>query len=85
MTVVDMNGGETLGRDTTAPARVLIMDPAGELHIRSEMDDKEAVDYHKLIFEEDKSRDREAEMERSPYGGRGRGGAEYGPRGRGGT
>jgi hypothetical protein len=77
MTIVDMNGGETLGKDATAPARVLIMDPAGELHIRSEMDDKEAVTNHKLLFEEDKRRDREAEGERSPYGPRG-GGSEYG-------
>jgi hypothetical protein len=50
------------------------------------MDDKEAVANHKLIFEEDKRRDREGEMERSPYGG---GGGEYGgyggPRGRGGS
>ena len=75
MTVVDMSGGETLGRDTTAPSRVLIMDPAGELHIRSEMDDKEAVTNHKLIFEEDKRRGREDEMG-SPYGPRG---GEYGP------
>jgi hypothetical protein len=75
MTVVDMSGGETLGKDATAPARVLIMDPAGELHIRSEMDDQEAVNYHKLIFEEDKRRDREGEGERAPYGGAG---GEYG-------
>jgi hypothetical protein len=75
MTVLDMEGGETLGKDTTAPARVLLMDPAGELHIRSEMDDKSDVDYHKLIFEKKKSRD--GEMERSPYGGEG--GGRYGP------
>jgi hypothetical protein len=78
MTVVDMNGGEALGKDATAPARVLIMDPAGELHIRSEMDDKEAVANHKLIFEQDKRRDREGEMG-SPYGPRG--GGVYGPPG----
>jgi hypothetical protein len=76
MTVLDMEGGETLGKDATAPARVLLMDAAGELHIRSEIDDKPAIDYHKLIFEKPKNRDgREGEMERSPYGG---GGNPYG-------
>ncbi|HEY3394408.1 MAG TPA: hypothetical protein VGK58_16965, partial [Lacipirellulaceae bacterium] len=79
MTVLDVNGGESLGgKDATAPARVLIMDPAGELHIRSEMDDKDAVTNHKLIFEEDKRRGREGEMG-SPYGPP-RGGV-YGPPG----
>ena len=53
---------------------VLLMDPAGELHIRSEMDDKEAVDLHKLIFERPKNRSREdEENRRSGYGG-----GEYG-------
>jgi hypothetical protein len=73
MTVLDMEGGESLGKDATAPARVLLMDPAGELHIRSEMDDKEAVDLHKLIFERPKNRSREDEENRRGYGG-----GEYG-------
>jgi hypothetical protein len=74
MTVLDMEGGEKLGKDATAPARVLLMDPAGELHIRSEMDDKEDVTYHKMIFERPKVRNREEEMrggERGGYGGYG--------------
>jgi hypothetical protein len=79
MTVLDMEGGESLGKDATAPARVLLMDPAGELHIRSEMDDKEDVDVHKLIFERPK-RSREEEENQRGYGERG-GNRGYGGRG----
>jgi hypothetical protein len=82
MTVLDMEGGETLGKDATAPARVLLMDPAGELHIRSEMDDKEEVDLHKLIFERPKNRNREEEEMQRGYGERG-GYGNGGGRGRG--
>ncbi|HEX2477108.1 MAG TPA: hypothetical protein VHK01_20300, partial [Lacipirellulaceae bacterium] len=75
-----MEGGEKLGKDATAPARVLLMDPAGELHIRSEMDDKEDVTNHKMIFERPKVRNREEEQMRGGergyggYGGYGRSG-----------
>lgn len=74
MTVLDMDGGDSLGKDATAPARVLLMDPTGELHIRSEMDDKPDVDYHKMIFETKRPRGQEGD-ERSPYGAPG---GEYG-------
>ncbi len=76
MTVLDMDGGETLGKDATAPARVLLMDPAGEVHIRNEMDDKQDVTYHKMIFDRPKGRNREEEQMR---GGE-RGGYGYGAR-----
>jgi hypothetical protein len=78
MTVLDMEGGETLGKDATAPARVLLMDPAGELHIRNEMDDKQDVTNHKMIFERPKNRGREDENMRSPYGGERGGYGGYG-------
>jgi hypothetical protein len=71
ITVLDMQGGETLAKDNNAPARVLLMGPAGELHIRRELDDKPAVTYHRLLFEEDRRRQRDGEMQTSPYGGEG--------------
>jgi hypothetical protein len=75
ITLLDMEGGEQLAKDNNAPARVLLMDPAGELHIRRELDDKPAVSYHRLLFQKDRRRGRDGEMETSPYGGgEGRGG-----------
>jgi hypothetical protein len=73
ITLLDMDGGEQLAKDNNAPARVLLMDPAGELHIRRELDDKPAVSYHRLLFQKDRRRGRGGEME-TPYGGEGRGG-----------
>ena len=52
MTLVDINGGRKLVRDITSPARVMVMGPSGELYIRNELDDKPAVDYHHMVFEE---------------------------------
>jgi hypothetical protein len=54
MTVLDMDGGGKLAKDMTVPSRVMLMGPAGELYIHNELDDKTAVEYHKMLFMEDK-------------------------------
>ena len=46
MTVLDIEGGKKLAKDYVSPGRVMMMGPAGELYIRSELDDKPAVEYH---------------------------------------
>jgi len=68
MAVLDMDGGNKLAKDYTSPGRVLIMGPSGEFYIRNELDDKQAVVYHKIIFSKE------------PRGG----GGEFGPGGPGG-
>jgi hypothetical protein len=50
MAVLDIDGGNKLAKDYTSPGRVLIMGPAGEFYIRNELDDKQAVVYHQLLF-----------------------------------
>jgi hypothetical protein len=73
VTVLDVAGGDQLARDMTAPARVLLMGPSGELSIRREMDDKAAVEYLQLLFAEPDKR-RGGEMPFFPgEGGRFRG------------
>ena len=58
MTLVDIDGGNKLVRDDMhRPARVMVMGPAGELYVRNELDDKPAVDYHHMVFEERHSLD----------------------------
>jgi hypothetical protein len=52
MTLVDIDGGKKLVREYTSPARAMVMGPSGELYIRNELDDKPAVDYHHMVFEE---------------------------------
>jgi hypothetical protein len=96
ITVLDMDGGESLGKDTTAPARVLLMGPAGELYVRNEADDKQQVEYHRMIMEADKRRGTGeggypggypggyGEGGRGGYGGGGYGRGGYGGYGRGG-
>lgn len=72
LTVLDMDGGKKLpSKDLTSPGRVLLMGPAGDLYIRNELDDKEAVEYHRMLFEVDKKR---AGFEGGP-------GGEFGPGG----
>jgi hypothetical protein len=56
ITVLDMDGGEPLGKDNTVPARVLLMGPAGELYVRNELDDEQLVETHRMIMEADKKR-----------------------------
>ena len=83
ITLLDVRGGEQLAKDNAAPARVLLMGPAGELYIRNELDDKPAVENHKMIFEKKKGgRGGEGEMYYPGEEGRRRGGyGGYGGRG----
>jgi hypothetical protein len=87
ITVLDVDGGESLGKDTTAPARVLLMGPAGELFIRNELDDAAAVAAHDAIMEADDRRKRsggEGGAYPGGYGGPGGGYGGYGGGGYGG-
>lgn len=56
ITLLDVDGGESLGKDATAPSRVLLMGPAGELYVRNEQDDMQYVEIHRAIMEADKKR-----------------------------
>jgi hypothetical protein len=78
ITLVDVSGGEKLTRDMQAPARALLLGPAGDLYIQTEMDDAETVRIHKAMFAKpDKKRSREGDMYRGGEGGRGgRGGRD---------
>jgi hypothetical protein len=78
ITVLDMDGGEPLpGKDNTAPSRVLLMGPAGQLYIRNELEDKPAADLHEYLMDQyDK-----AIRGESTYPGRGGYGEEGGMRG----
>lgn len=51
MTLLDIAGGTKLTRDISAPARILLMGPAGQLYIRNEVEDEPFVEYHRLLFE----------------------------------
>jgi hypothetical protein len=78
MTVVDIRGGEKLPltNDIQTPSRVLLMDPSGELVIRSELDDAKSVQLHRDIFADPKRRTGEMEEDRMRGRG-GRGGFEF--------
>ncbi len=76
-TLLDVAGGDRLTRDMSAPARVLLMDPSGELSIRGELDDSTSVEYLRLLFAEpDKRRGGEGEMMFGPGMAPFRGGRE---------
>lgn len=97
ITVLDVDGGESLGKDAAAPARVLLMGPAGELYVRNEQDDKDYVDIYRAIMDADKKRGTMGGAGgygypggggyggegggRGGYGGYGPGGGGYGGRG----
>jgi hypothetical protein len=70
MTVLDIGGAKELGRDMTAPTRVLMMDPAGHMTVYNEMDDEQDVKYLRVLFDD---------RPRNPMGMPG--GAEFGPEG----
>jgi hypothetical protein len=54
ITVADIRGGERLpGRDNLRPARVLLMDPAGQLFVRTELNDTDNVKLNEAIFDEE--------------------------------
>jgi hypothetical protein len=73
MTVVDIRGGEKLAmtKDMQTPSRMLLMDPSGELVIRNELNDADAVKMHRAIFAKPKRR--AGEMDEEMMRGRGRG------------
>jgi hypothetical protein len=50
ITVLDIDGGEPLAKDVKKPARVLLMDPAGQLFVQNEVDDEEVVQLHRDTF-----------------------------------
>jgi hypothetical protein len=56
MTLLDIAGGEKLSRDFDAPSRVLLMGPAGQLYIHSEVDDEPFVERHRVLFEKTNSK-----------------------------
>ena len=49
--LLDIDGGEKLGRDIVAPSRVLLMGPTGQLYIQNELDDKPFVEQYRTLFE----------------------------------
>jgi hypothetical protein len=70
ITVVDMRGGERLGKDVLASSRVLLMDPAGGLSIRSEENDEREVKAHRDMFTKKKPADARTDpTRRSARGG----------------
>jgi hypothetical protein len=52
VTILDIDGGDPLTKDIKKPARVLLMDPAGQLFVQNEVDDADAVQLHRDIFAE---------------------------------
>jgi hypothetical protein len=50
VTVLDARGGERVGRNDTAPSRVLVMGPGGDLKIRREIDDAPDVQNFRDVF-----------------------------------
>ena len=52
MTLLDVDGGKTLGKNMLSPGRVLVMGPAGDMYVRNEVDDKPIVENHRLIFDQ---------------------------------
>jgi hypothetical protein len=85
--LVDIQGGEKLGsknKNLLAPGRVVLMDAAGKLTIRQELQDEPAVSDYKAVLEMDQ--EERAGGGRGGYGGgrEGRGGGGRGGGGRGG-
>jgi hypothetical protein len=50
ITVLDIEGGDPLAKDIKKPARVLLMDQAGQLFVQNETDDANAVELHRDLF-----------------------------------
>ena len=50
ITILDIDGGETLAKDVKKPARTLLMDQAGQLFVQNEIDDLEVVQTHRDTF-----------------------------------
>jgi hypothetical protein len=75
ITLLDIEGGEKISRDATAPVRAMMMGPSGELYLRNELDDKTAVEYDKMLFTDDKRR----QDPNQPFGPEGGFGGPGGP------
>ena len=58
ITILDIDGGNTLAKDVKEPARVLLMDQAGQLFVQNEIDDADAVQLHRDIFADEKDNKR---------------------------
>jgi uncharacterized membrane protein YgcG len=88
LTVLDFDGGEALfgNRDLTAPARAMLMDAAGRMWIKSELEDATpVVEYDAYMEMAAEQARQDAERERGGGGGgRGDGGRGGGGRGGGG-
>jgi hypothetical protein len=86
ITVLDIDGGDQLAKDVKKPARVLLMDQAGQLFVQNETDDADAVQLHRDIFADADKQQRGRPG--APTGGRenprGPGGSQPGFGGRGG-
>lgn len=54
ITVVDIEGGQSLTKKLSVPGRVLLMDPGGRLYVRDELLDKSEVELHTSIFSKPK-------------------------------
>lgn len=72
--VLDIQGGDRLGGKLTEPARVLLMDSAGQLYIRDELEDFDDVDEHNAIFAKDETGGRGGRDDFRGRGDYGRGG-----------
>ncbi|MCI0332952.1 MAG: hypothetical protein L0228_06985 [Planctomycetes bacterium] len=68
LTLLDIDGADTLVKDITSPSRVLLMDVAGQLSVRDELADASDVQYLRLIFNEDKRRQNRAGMPDGEFG-----------------
>ncbi|MCA9232013.1 MAG: hypothetical protein KDA57_15300 [Planctomycetales bacterium] len=79
ITLLDVSGGEKLGKDLTVPSRAVLMDPAGRLFVQSELDDLEPVVEYQQIIEGEQN---DLRGRRGDEGGYGYGGyGEYGSEG----
>jgi hypothetical protein len=79
-TVIDIQGGEKLGRDLTVPARVVLMDAAGKLTVQRELGDEQKVKQFNAIVEQGAEMRDRGGMGRGEMGGEGydRGGGRGG-------
>jgi len=82
LTLLDVEGADKTVKEMTAPTRVLLMDAAGQMSIRDELTDGPDVQYLRLVFSDDKRRNRTDQPggEFGPGGPRGGGGRPRGPR-----
>jgi uncharacterized membrane protein YgcG len=76
ITLLDLSGGDSINRDYNEPGIALMMDAAGRLFVKNQLDDELAVATHKAVFAEAPSTG--GDMGRGGEGGRGgRGGGFF--------